>query len=590
MQKLIAKIFPLDKLKETVLRFPLSALCAAVMFIFAFLLIHEIIDDSDEDFIARSFMILSCSYLWFGIAKLISEGLRWNPVKLGLISLTGVLSLSALFGFSSLYAIHYAFMLPALILGIMIAPYLKVSDNHSIWYFNRVLWFGVALSFLASFMFAGGLSLALLAIHFLFKVDIDDKVYVDIWLFVSTILGPVYALSWVPKRFEYSKDECKAPPGISFIANWISVPMVFVYLMILYAYFTKIVITQEVPTGHLAYMITGFAGAGVVTYLVAWLLQGSKEETPQMRLFYKVFPVALFVPVGFHFYAIWERVSAYGITEFRYVIIMSAIWFTIVAISQSLSIKSIKVIPASLCALFVLASFGPWGAVSVSGNSQFARLEVLLDRYDLIQGDEIVAAEKGTISKEDRVSISSILDYLCQSERDDMIEPWFNTENKDNWSCYGGNGLTEKLGFEHIYRYSSAFEDERFSLGYSRSEYLDVSNYDILIEDVYANVYRANDDAPWKRAWDVDGVFKAEMEFDRQTLKIIVDKHEAIVISISDLVKSQIDLESGEQNLVVESENSNLYYKLNIYSINGDSINDEYRPDNLSFDFLYRIK
>ena len=591
MQKLIAKIFPVDKLKETVLRFPLSVVCSVAIFSFGFLLIHDFIDPDDKgDIIARSFMVLSCSYLWFGIAKLISESLRWDVVKLALISIVGAVAIAALFVFSSLYGIHFAFVLPALLLGIMIAPYLKGGDNHSIWYFNRVVWFGVALSFLASFLLAGGLSLALLAIHFLFKVEIDGEIYADIWLFSSFVLGSVYALSWVPERFEYNKDECKAPPGLSFIANWISVPMVFVYLAILYAYFAKILLAQEVPNGHLAYMITGFAGAGVVTYLVAWLLQGSKEETPQLRLFYRIFPFALFVPIGFHFYAIWERVSAYGITEFRYVLLLSAIWFAIVAISQSLSVKSIKIIPASLCALFALASFGPWGAVSVSGNSQFARLEMLLDRYDLIQGDKIVAAKKGAISKEDRVNISSILDYLCHSKRDEMIVPWFNTENKDNWSCYGGRGLTEKLGFEHIYRYRAAFEDERFSLSPDRSNHMNISGYDILIKGVYASVYKANDYDPWKKDWNVEGSSKVEMEFDRKFLKVSVDSHEVIIINIIDVVKSQIDLESEDQNFIVENENSDLRYKLRINNINGEIINDEPSPSNLSFDFLYRIK
>lgn len=589
MQKLIEKIFPLDKLKETVLRFPLSVFCASTIFLIAFLFNNKIIDSSIKDFIIHIYMILSLSFLWFVVAKLIAESLRWNVFKLGLISVAGALALFVLLVFSKHFLIHFAFLLPALLLGIMFAPYFKGGDNHSIWYFNRVLWFGVALSFLASLFFATGLSLALLAIHFLFKVDISGHIYTNIWLFSGSIFGLTYALSWVPKKFRFTKDECKAPLGFSFIANWIFVPIVFVYLLILYAYFIKIVITGEVPNGHLTYMINGLVGVGIITYLGAWLLRGSKFETPQLRLFYKIFSFALFVPIVFHFYAIWERINAYGITEQRYLLIIFAIWFAVIAITQILPRKSIRLIPMSLCLLMALASFGPWGAVNVSGNSQFSRLEILLNQNNLLKDGKVVKSE-GTIPKKDRINISSILNYLCKSGRGELIKPWFSSEKKKDWKCSSGYNLTKKLGFEYISSYTAQFKNKRFHMRSKTPTYLDVSKYDIILNNnIYVNLNK-NNKKPWTKNLSIKDNIDIKMNYDRNILKVKIGNYESIAVNIIDIVKTQIDLGRQYRILIIEGDNSDLYYKIILTNINGDIINNEPRLKNLSFRFLYKIK
>ena len=516
MMNVVKKLFSVEDLKDTVRRFPFSVFCAVFIFIWAILDIHEI-TDIDEEILARGATIMSSLYLWFGITKLISESREKSGLWNIAVPAAGAAAIGALFALSTLYWIHFFLVLPALLLGVMVAPFLSGGDDWSFWQFNRKLWMGVALSMFAAFLFAGGLSLALAAIDHLFGIDVDDEFYGDIWVFASAILGPVYALSRVPDKFEYSKDECEIPPGLRFIANWISVPIVFVYLLILYAYFIKIVVTGEVPSGHLAYMITGFVGSGVLTYMAAWPLFKSGEGLPQLNLFYKIFFPALFVPVGFHFFAIWERIGAYGITEQRYVLLISAFWFLIIAITKSLPSIPLRVIPASLCVLLALSSFGPWGAVSVSGQSQHSLLKKLLTRNELLaEGKAVKLAEGKTISLEDRISISSILSYMCNTDRDDMIEPLFNTEDKEPWSCQPVGDLTQQLGFEYIYyRSADSYNDAYFNIsGHHYSEgkpVLDVRGYDYLVRDFYGGIYSSNDYEPWEQDVTVAGQYKLKL-------------------------------------------------------------------------------
>lgn len=577
MQKLIDKLLPLEDLYATARRFPLPVMCALGLFFIVILGIHDIISFK-EDSIARVVASLGCCYFWFGISKLMSESQGWSAAKHYIISFIVAGGIITLFALSSVWAIHLLFVLPALLLGLMIAPYLTSGDDISVWFFNRTMWFGVMVSYATLILFAGGLSVALAAIQVLFDMRIKSEIFGDIWSFAALVLGPIYALSWVPKQFEFTEDDCNDPPGLKFIVNWISAPMVFVYLLILYAYFGKIIMTGEIPNGHLAWLISGFAGAGIVTYLVAWPLRD--KGSLQLKLFYKIFFPALLIPVGFHFYAIWERISAYGITEQRYLLMISAIWFMMIALGNSFTRIPLKAIPMMLLVLMVFASFGPWGGVSISGRSQFSRLEKLLIKHDLIVDGKAVKA-KEDIPFDDRLSISSILSYLCSTERDAMIAPLFN----DMKYCSASNS-TKQLGFEYVSRYTSRQrQEERFYLRATSIKYIDVSQYDVLLKGISPRLRKTE----WSANYS-EGDQPIKITYVDNFLKVVIGAHPAIDIDMKDFVSDKIDLEKNNLALVMEAENEDISYRLMFSYINGNTEKGETTVKNMNFDLYYRVK
>ncbi|PCK00359.1 MAG: hypothetical protein COA45_00830 [Zetaproteobacteria bacterium] len=593
MRGLIEKLIPLEDLHATVRRFPLSVMCALGLFFIVILSIHDIVDFDDEIFL-RVIAILGCCYFWFGTSKLMSESQGWSAVKHYIISFIIAGGITVLFATSVVWGIHLIFVLPALLLGLMIAPYLTSGDDLSFWFFNRMMWFGVFVSYAALIMFAGGLSAALGAIHILFDVKIDSKIYGDIWSFAALVLGPVYALSWVPKTFEFTEEDCRDPPGLKFIVNWISVPMVFVYLLILYAYFGKIVMSGEVPNGHLAWLISGFAGAGIVTYMVAWPLR--EEGSLQLKLFYKIFFPALLIPVGFHFYAIWERISAYGITEQRYLLMISAIWFMMIALSNSFTKIPLKAIPMMLVVLMVFASFGPWGGVSISGKSQYARLESLLIKNNLIVDGKAVKA-KEDISFDDRLSISSILTYLCNTERDALLIPLFSDVHKQYLSygshCYAGN-MTKQIGFQYVNKYNRGNNNnENFNIWVQKKGMLKVDGYDFLLNDqsVYARDEKPNDKIK------ASGVFE-----DNNELRILLNKQGDLIFKLEDDVilthnlnafvdqnKNKNHSNDGEP-LILDLEADRIKARIFIKSMNGKIKDQNVELNRMSFDIVLRLK
>lgn len=564
---LLQKLFPVDDLKETVLRFPLSVACALALFVIAILSIHDIVDFNDE-VIGRVVVVLGALYFWFGIVQLARESEALYRVKHLAVSIAGACGIAGLAVSGPLWWMHFWFFTPALLLVIMFAAYLKGGDDLSVWFFNRKMWFGVLVSYVALLLFAGGLCMALWAVEELFGLDMPEEVFGDIWAFACLVLGPLYALSWVPKTFQFSEEDCHDPPGLKFIVNWISAPMVFIYLAILYAYFIKIVVTGEVPNGHLAYMISGFVGAGIVTYLAAHPLR--EEGSPQLRLFFKVFFPALLVPVAFHFYAIWERVSAYGITEQRYMLLVSAIWFAFLAVGHTFWRLPIKTIPMVLAGLMILASFGPWGAVSVSGTSQMARLEAVLVKNELLKDGKAVELENAdeVLSFEDRQDISSILQYICRTERDDLIENWFEVEEGKEFSCYAYE-LTKLFGFEFVSHYhrEQTAESEYITLqGAGRNnKALDVSGYKLFLSHSY--IYIGNNMENWKQEWGGDPSVSAR--YKDHKFVVAVEGHGEVAFDVDAFARAEVEKSAGNEprDLTLERSNGALRARLIFNSI-----------------------
>lgn len=562
--KLLQKLIPLDDLKATAMRFPLSVLCALSLFFIAVLTIHDVID-VDEDIIARIIVVLGALYLWFGISRLIGEsGVLRGGGTLAL-SAVGALGIAALTFTGDIWWMHFWYLGPSLFLILMFAPYLKGGDDLSVWFFNRKMWFGVLVSYVALLLLAGGLCAALWAIDTLFGVDISHRLYSDIWALAALVVGPVYALSWVPKTFSFTKEDCKDPPGLKFIVNWISAPMALIYLLILYAYFIKIVVTGEVPNGYLAYMISGFAGAGVVTYLAAHPLR--EDGSPQLKLFYRIFFPALLVPVLFHFYAIWERVSAYGVTEQRYMLLLSAIWFAFLGIGNIFWRMPIKTIPMVLAALMVFASFGPWGAVSVSAQSQFSRLQGLLVDTGLLVNGRIVKNMNAdeTISFDDRKDISSVLQYLCRTKRSEMIEGWFAGGEK--FVCNAYKLAPERLGFEFVadYQREQSQDSENISLrGLSVNHaVLDVEGYRYLLGN--QQVYRAG--KPWEYRYAESRISAL---YDHDRLSITVEGHGFVAFDVLGFAKAEVERNPRreEREMMMEAQEGDLRVRIMLSNIN----------------------
>ena len=595
-------IFSLGRLQLVARRFPLSCLCALAGLALALCANHSVFPYKYTDLFDKTIALLICGFFWFGSARLAAESRKLNDSAHYLAGVGVFAAMGLVIFLSPQWYLHLYFIVPALLLLIMVAPFTKDGDDISVWAFNYTTWFGVAVSFVAALILWLGLTAALASIHYLFGVDINERFYIDFWLFAAMLVGPVYALSWVPDRFVFSEDECRAPSQISFLIHCLLVPLVFLYTLILYAYLVKIVVLWEIPKGQLSYIITGFGGAGIVTYLAGWPL---RQDNAFLRVFYRYFFPVLLVPAGMLCFAIGERVHAYGVTEQRYLLVLAAVWFTSMAVVFSLQKLPLRTIPGLLTVLFVLGSFGPWGGVSVSEASQFSRLEALFVKNGLLKDGQAQKATKD-VPFEDRQNISSIMDYFSGTKRLRKLQPWFAgqidkdwknvphihelmKEPIDEWDFVSTIDLLNLIGVDYVNRYQNPIADDAFSFYTSRiGDFYDVRGFDYMFNNIYSNP-----------GWPVK--HEPDAASGRPSLKI-ERTGEVLEIKAGDLEPLKIDLsafimESKEKyrntqppELVFRAENPAVRAVLNIKSMTGSIKDGKPKLENLQFDLMLDVK
>ena len=184
--------------------------------------------------------------------------------------------------------------------------------------------------------------------------------------------------------------------------------------MILSIYLIKVIVTQQWPSNWIGWLVSSVSVVGILSVLLVYPVR-HKADSGWIRTYSRVFYIALLPSVTMLLMAIWQRVHQYGVTENRYFLIVLACWLALIAIYFSVrSSRNTKLIPTTLALLSLATFFGPWGAYTVSKNSQLGRLTDLLTANGLLAEDgRVMAAER--VAYDDRREISATLRYLIQT-------------------------------------------------------------------------------------------------------------------------------------------------------------------------------
>lgn len=154
---------------------------------------------------------------------------------------------------------------------------------HRFWQYNKILVQAAIVTFIWSSVLQTGLAIALLSIIFLFGLEISpDDWFQYTFVLISGIFSPLFFLSRVPKNSHELSVDQSYPREVRLFAQFLLVPLVTLYFLILYAYTAKILIGFEWPEGSLAWMIIGFSFVGVLAYLTLYPL---RETRPWVRYF-----------------------------------------------------------------------------------------------------------------------------------------------------------------------------------------------------------------------------------------------------------------------------------------------------------------
>lgn len=479
----------------TLLRFPFVMLSAAVG-VAAVLLRVE--NDPDLRYLMAASLGLS---LFLGIT-LFAERRGWSKT-ISLVVQLGAAGLLVAYFFSlppeqvdrqEEHMIRYLLLNLSAHMLVAFAAYTSRDEVPAFWRFNQILFLRILVAILFTAVLYGGLALALLAVDRLFRVDVDGRIFGDLFAILAGIFNTWFFLAGVPRDFATLETEETYPRGLKIFTQYVLLPLVTVYLIILYFYSGKIVVLWEWPVGWVSSLILAFSVAGIFSFLLLYPIR-DLEGNRWIKSFSRWFYWALFPLIVLLFLAIGRRVSDYGLTESRYFVIALALWLGGIAIYFLASRRdNIKVIPISLCILSLLSTFGPWGAFGLSKRSQMGRLQTILTESSVMVNGRVKDLDSATIRKllppQKAEQIRSILWYLDDHEGAlEEVVSWME-KKPDSVESYA---LLQALGVDYYDSYSySGRGSDYFHYRLDEKKGISVQGYEYYLPEVFG----ANS-APW---------------------------------------------------------------------------------------------
>ncbi|MFT4202679.1 MAG: DUF4153 domain-containing protein [Chitinophagaceae bacterium] len=363
-------------------------------------------------------------------------------------------------------------------LMVSFGPFLSKGNYQGFWQYNKALFLRILTAALYSGVLYAGLALAVWSVGELWNLHANEKIYAYLFVFISVFFNSVFFLAGIPKDFAALEKDDSYPKGLKIFAQYILIPLMAVYLVILFLYEIKILFQHTLPNGIVSWLIMDYAVFGILSLLLVYPVR-DKEGNKWIRTFGKVFYIMLFPLLVLLFVAIGIRVSDYGVTEDRYAIVVVGIWLLLVAVYSLWRPSSIKFIPVTLCAFCLLAVYGPQSAPYIARHSQVAQL------------NEILSGKK----KDSTGRANDLLSHIVRQYGMEALQPLTNvplapiensivSKNKDYYDTRWKMKDTMRAILKIQASYGSAATNsvKTFSVSVANEYLISVKSYDYIIE------------------------------------------------------------------------------------------------------------
>jgi hypothetical protein len=436
----------------------------------------------------------------FFALRLAQERAVLSRVAANGIRILGVLGLGAFLWYWSgwspkLQVLHYMQLSLGMHLLASALPYIGRGEERGFWQYNRTLFLRFLTGALYSAVLFAGLAVALVAIDNLFGLDVDEELYFNLWALIAFVFQTWFFTAGVPEDLEALDAVDDYPRGLKLFTQFVLVPLVSVYLVILMAYLAKVLVTTEWPSGWIGWLVSSVSVVGILSILLTYPIR-DRAENRWIVSYGRWFWIVMLPAVGMLLAATLKRIGQYGITEPRYILLVLTVWLAGMAVLYGfVRSQSIKWLPITLGILAFATFMGPWGAYSVSHNSQVNRLTDLLDRNGLLD-DGVAVRTPNEVPLEDRRQIGAAIVYLMSNHGSGGLVPLLGEELASTDSAGGTDPVREwvvtdrvrlvmnELGMEYVAPFSHYDNPEGyFTLQSDQGlQAVEVAGYDYAIE------------------------------------------------------------------------------------------------------------
>lgn len=320
----------------------------------------------------------------------------------------------------------------SLYLLFLIIPYFYKKQNFELYVLK--IFTRLAITFIYSIILTAGLFITLFTIDKLLNIPIAEELYISTGLVVIGIFAPIFLLAEIPKPNE-ELNLNNYPAIFKILLLYIVMPLISVYTSILYIYFIKIIIIQQLPEGVVTHLVLWYTLSSIA---ILFFISPLKSKNNWVKSFSFLLPMAIIPLLLMMFLAMKIRINNYGFTENRYFVVLMGIWSIGIMLYYVFSKKKRNIIlPLTLAILALLAVFGPWSSYSVSIYSQNNRFGEIIKKYDMVEGNTIIKNGK-KITESDQQKLKSILRYFEYNHRfDDLKYLPDNFKTSDTEKLFG---------------------------------------------------------------------------------------------------------------------------------------------------------
>ncbi len=328
---------------------------------------------------------------------------------------------------SELLLFRYALMSHLLV---SFLPFIGNKSNVGFWHYNRILFTRILLTGIFISALYLGLAGALAAISTLFGIVMKSEVFFDLWAILFGPVSVIFFCAGIPKNLKELETSNEYSNVLRIFIQFVLIPLVLVYLVIMYCYFGKITIEMQLPKGFLTYFIHAMVVVGLLSYLLIFPYQNTSNSTI-IRLFTKHFFKVLIPVVVVQFISIFRRIGEYGFTEERYLVLLTTILISTMILYYTLfKGKRIQLIPVLILYFTAFSTFG-LSASSVAKWSQSNQIKQLLIKNEMFDGKKIKPFVDKTNSDTSKTEeIYKKITYMVSEYGITGMEPYLNVRSR----------------------------------------------------------------------------------------------------------------------------------------------------------------
>ncbi|MBR1889292.1 MAG: DUF4153 domain-containing protein [Alloprevotella sp.] len=337
------------------------------------------------------------------------------------------------FGCQEIILGHLAVYVTLLVV-IWVLPFLRSKDDVPVWNFGLRLLVSWMVCQIIGMILIGGISMLWVALQGLFGFALGGSKGIEsIYVLFGFLFPLLLFLGLIPAGERKHDYTLRGTGFLRKIVLYIFLPLEALYLLVLYVYALKILLTWQLPDGMVSWLVivafVGCVGIEVLLYPSRKKYNHRFDNLVAQYLPLILLPLLLLMTVG-----ICRRFSDYGITVARLYLALLNAWFYIVCLWLHISrARHFRFIPVTFAVLLLFSSVFPVNFTSLTRNSLVRtihntflnngakQLPIELSQFDRLMCSMPKAEAKSVVEK---------MDYLRETMGEDVLGELVETDGK----------------------------------------------------------------------------------------------------------------------------------------------------------------